>query len=103
MSATLDLQFAALADPSRRTIFERLVGEPTSVGDLAKGLPISRPAVSQHLKLLEDAGLVRHTSIGTRNLYRADPEGIAAFRRYLDGLWNDALTNLKILAERSKP
>jgi DNA-binding transcriptional ArsR family regulator len=103
MSQLLDRQFGALADPTRRAIFERLVGEPLPVGKLAEGLPVSRPAVSQHLKVLEEAGLVSHTSLGTRNVYRANPEGIAAFRRYLDGLWHDALTNLKILAERTKP
>lgn len=103
MSALLDRQFGALADPTRRRIFEHLVGEPMPVGKLADGLPISRPAVSQHLRVLEEAGLVSHVSQGTRNVYRADPEGIAAFRRYLDGLWNDALTNLKIFAERTKP
>jgi len=103
MPSVIDLHFGALADPTRRAIFEKLLATPTSVGDLARGLPVSRPAVSQHLKLLEDAGLVRHESVGTRNVYRTDPEGIAAFRRYLDGLWNDALTNLKILAERTRP
>ncbi|RYG26184.1 ArsR family transcriptional regulator [bacterium] len=103
MNELLDRQFSALADPTRRAIFERLVGEALPVGKLADGLPVSRPAVSQHLKVLEDAGLVSYVSVGTRNIYRADPEGIAAFRRYLDGLWHDALTNLKIHAERTKP
>jgi DNA-binding transcriptional ArsR family regulator len=83
----------ALADPTRRRIFESIAAEPTSVGQLAGQLPVSRPAVSQHLKALSDAGLVTVTKQGTRNIYAARPEGLADLRRYLDRLWGDVLTN----------
>ena len=75
---------AALGDPSRRAIFERLAARPSAVGDLARGLPISRPAVSQHLRVLKQAGLVSETPDGTRRIYRLDPRGIAAMRERLD-------------------
>lgn len=81
----------ALADPTRRQLFERLRGGPRAVGALARGLPVSRPAVSQHLAVLKNAGLVRDTAYGTRRVYEIDPEGLAAIRAWLDGLWNDAL------------
>ena|SRR5438045_3933064 len=81
----------ALADPTRRTIFERLADQPTSVGDLARGLPVSRPAVSQHLKVLKTAGLVRDHAQGTRRVYALDPDGLAAVRDYFDRFWRDAL------------
>jgi DNA-binding transcriptional ArsR family regulator len=76
--------FAALADPTRRAIFERVARKATSVGDLARGLPVSRPAVSQHLKVLKEAGLVSESPEGTRRIYRVDPRGIAAMRLWLD-------------------
>jgi DNA-binding transcriptional ArsR family regulator len=97
--ATADSQLAALADPTRRAIFERLVKGPLAVGELAAGFPVSRPAVSQHLKALEAARLVAHEKSGTQNIYRANPEGIAALRRYLDMLWTRALGDLKAAAE----
>lgn len=82
-------------------IFERLAARPQAVGELARGLPVSRPAVSQHLKVLKDAGLVVDTPSGTRRVYRADPDGIAELRSYLDGFWNRALRAFKDAAERS--
>ena len=91
--------FAALGDPSRRELFERLARRPLPVGELAAHLPISRPAVSQHLKVLEDAGLVRHERQGTRRIYRIDPAGIEAMRGYLDRFWDRALAAFKRAAE----
>lgn len=81
----------ALGDPTRRAIFERLVGRPRSVRELADALPVSRPAVSQHLKVLKQSGLVTDRSEGTRRLYRVDPAGVAAMREYLDQMWDTAL------------
>jgi len=83
--------FSALADPTRRQIFERLARRPRPVGELAEGLPVSRPAVSQHLEVLADAGLVVATRDGNRRLYRVDPDGVAGMRSYLDRFWTDAL------------
>ena len=83
--------FSALADPTRRRIFERLARRPRPVGELAEGLPVSRPAVSQHLRVLSDAGLVVATRDGNRRLYRVDPKAIDAMRSYLDRFWSDAL------------
>ena len=83
--------FSALADPTRRAIFERLARRPSPVGELAEGLPVSRPAVSQHLKVLREAGLVSDSRDGSRRLYRVDPEGVAGMRAYLDRFWSDAL------------
>ncbi|GAP66738.1 regulatory protein ArsR [Mizugakiibacter sediminis] len=96
-------QLAALADPSRRALFETIVRAPAPVAELAAGLPISRPAVSQHLRVLQQAGLITCERAGTRNVYRADPAGLAALRGYLDGLWAQALVNLKAVAEASYP
>jgi DNA-binding transcriptional ArsR family regulator len=91
--------FAALGDPTRRAIFERLAGGPLSVGELAGALPVSRPAVSQHLKVLKEAGLVSDRAHGTRRLYRVDPNGVAAMRDYFDSMWNQALTAFKAAVE----
>jgi len=91
---------AALGDPTRRTIFERLAERPRPVGELARELPVSRPAVSQHLKVLKDAGLVVDRAAGTRRVYRVDPAGLAGLRDYLDGFWNRALSAYKEAAER---
>jgi DNA-binding transcriptional ArsR family regulator len=91
---------AALADPTRRTIFERLAERPRAVGELARELPVSRPAVSQHLKVLKKAGLVADLPSGTRRVYQVDPEGLAMLRAYLDGFWNRALRAFKDAAER---
>ena len=81
----------ALGDPTRRQIFESLRSGPRSVGELANGLPVSRPAVSQHLRVLREAGLVSDRKEGTRRLYRVDPGGLAGLRDYFDGFWGDAL------------
>jgi DNA-binding transcriptional ArsR family regulator len=92
----------ALGDPTRRAIFERLRGGPLAVGELARGLPVSRPAVSQHLRVLKDAGLVTDRRDGTRRLYRVDPSGVAALRAYFDSFWTDALAALKEAAENPR-
>jgi DNA-binding transcriptional ArsR family regulator len=90
----------ALGDPTRRAIFERLAGGPLAVGELAAGLPVSRPAVSQHLRVLSDAGLVRHEAVGTRRLYEVDRDGLATLRDYLDGFWQGALERFREAADR---
>ena len=95
-----DRVFAALADPTRRAIFERLADAPQSVGSLAAGLPVSRPAVSQHLKALKEAGLVEDRAQGTSRIYRIDPEGLGPIRRWLDEQWERSLANFKRLAEQ---
>jgi DNA-binding transcriptional ArsR family regulator len=82
---------AALAEPTRREILDRLRGGPRAVGEIADDMPISRPAVSQHLKILKDSGLVAETRQGTRHYFAIAPEGIGALRVYLDELWGDAL------------
>jgi DNA-binding transcriptional ArsR family regulator len=89
----------ALGDPTRRAIFERLGAGPRAVGELASELPVSRPAVSQHLKVLKDAGLVVDTAVGTRRLYRLDPGGVGALRTYFDGFWMQALAAFKEAVE----
>ena len=91
--------FAALGDPTRRAIFERVAARPSAVGDLARGLPVSRPAVSQHLRVLKRAGLVSDTPEGTRRIYRLDPRGIAAMREWLDAHWAAALDAFKEFAD----
>jgi DNA-binding transcriptional ArsR family regulator len=91
---------AAIADPTRRQVFERLAQGPRSVGDLAQGLPVSRPAVSQHLKVLKDAGLVADRAEGTRRVYEIDPHGLGALRAWLDQFWGDALAAFKAEAEK---
>ena len=92
---------AALGDPTRRTIFERVAAQPSAVGDLARGLPVSRPAVSQHLRVLKEAGLVTETPEGTRRIYRLDPRGIAAMRAWLDDHWSLALAAFKAFADEA--
>ena len=94
--------FAALSDPTRRQIFDRLSRKALSVGDLAEGLPVTRPAVSQHLKVLKDAGLVVVRTEGTRNIYRVDPRGVAAMRDYLDRFWQRALASFKEEVEKKE-
>jgi DNA-binding transcriptional ArsR family regulator len=98
-----ELSLVALADPTRRAVFERLRGGPVSVGDIAADLPVSRPAVSQHLKVLKDAGLVRDEADGARRLYEVDPNGLAALRSWLDGFWGEALAAFKAEVERPSP
>ena len=92
----------ALGDPTRRAVLERLQAGPRSVGEIAEGLPVSRPAVSQHLRVLRDAGLVTDRQAGTRRIYQLDPEGLAELRRYIDGFWSEAFTGLKRSAEREQ-
>ncbi|MEA2495813.1 MAG: hypothetical protein QOJ29_3724 [Thermoleophilaceae bacterium] len=92
--------FTALADPTRRAIFERLAERPSAVGELAGDLPVSRPAVSQHLKVLKEAGLVVDRPDGTRRIYQLDPDGVDALRGYLDTFWNHALTAFKRAVEQ---
>jgi DNA-binding transcriptional ArsR family regulator len=89
----------ALGDPTRRQIFELLRSGPRSVGALASGLPVSRPAVSQHLRVLEDVGLVTHRRSGTRHLYELDSAGMHVLRDWVDGFWNEALARFKAAAE----
>ena len=91
--------FVALADPTRRQVFERLAHRKRSVGELADGLPVSRPAVSQHLKVLKQAGLVADEQDGTRRVYRIDPRGLEMMRNYLDRFWDRALAAFKAAAE----
>jgi DNA-binding transcriptional ArsR family regulator len=93
---------AALADPTRRSVFETLREGPRSVGDLARGLPVSRPAVSQHLRVLKNAGLVRERRVGTRNFYSVDGDGLAELRDYFEGFWDEALAAFKEAAEREE-
>jgi DNA-binding transcriptional ArsR family regulator len=92
----------ALGDPTRRAIFERLAGGPLAVGELARDLPVSRPAVSQHLKVLKEAGLVVDRAHGTRRLYQLDPTGIEAVRGYFDTFWNHALAAFKTAVEKEE-
>jgi DNA-binding transcriptional ArsR family regulator len=92
----------ALGDPTRRAIFERLGERPLAVGELARELPVSRPAVSQHLKVLKRAGLVTDHPAGTRRIYQLDLEGVAGLRDYLDGFWNRSLAAFKRAAEEGE-
>jgi DNA-binding transcriptional ArsR family regulator len=89
----------ALGDPTRREIFERVAERPRAVGDLARGLPVSRPAVSQHLKVLKEAGLVREIADGTRRIYHIDPRGVGVMRDWLDKHWRSALAGFEKLAD----
>jgi DNA-binding transcriptional ArsR family regulator len=97
---TYEKVIAALADPTRRSILERIGGGEASVGELAEGLPVSRPAVSQHLRVLSDAGLLEVRREGTRRVYRLAPEGAADLRRWLDAMWADALRRFAAEAGR---
>lgn len=99
--ANADRLFAALHDPTRRTILERLRDHPRAVGEIARGLPVTRPAVSQHLKVLKEAGLVDDRSEGTRRIYHIDPEGLGAMRAWLDQFWTAALDSFAAEIERS--
>ncbi len=97
-----DRQFTALADPTRRQVLQRLQGRALSVGEIARGLPVSRPAVSQHLKVLKDAGLVSDQADGARRVYQVDPKGLAAVRAWLDQFWDHALQAFAQEVERSE-
>jgi DNA-binding transcriptional ArsR family regulator len=92
--------WTALGDPTRRGIFERLADRPRAVGELARELPVSRPAVSQHLKVLKDAGLVVDRRAGNRRIYQLDPDGIGALRAQLDRFWSRALAAYKAAVEQ---
>jgi DNA-binding transcriptional ArsR family regulator len=91
---------AALADPTRRTVFERLRGGPRPVVEIARGLPVSRPAVSQHLRVLKEAGLVRERREGTRNFYSVDGDALAELSEYFENFWEEALAAFKEAAEK---
>ena len=93
--------FAALADPTRRRVLERLSAGPRAVGEIAEGLPVSRQAVSQHLKVLKDAGLVSDRQDGARRIYAIDPRGLGAMRGWLDQFWDTALVAFKAEIERA--
>jgi DNA-binding transcriptional ArsR family regulator len=93
-------RWAALGDPTRREIFERLAERPQAVGELASGLPVSRPAVSQHLKVLKEAGLVVDHPVGNRRIYQLNPDGVDALRAQLDRFWTKALAAYQAAAER---
>jgi DNA-binding transcriptional ArsR family regulator len=92
----------ALGDPTRRAIFEQLADGPKPVGVLAKTLPVSRPAVSQHLRVLKTAGLVSERPDGTRRVYRVEPSGIVALRAYFERFWDRALADFQAEAERTE-
>jgi len=92
---------AALGDPTRRAIFECLAGGPKAVGQLAGELPVSRPAVSQHLRVLKDAGLVNDRADGTRRIYQIQPQGVRAIHDYLDQMWGQALASFQAAAIRA--
>ena len=99
---TYDVALAALADPTRRQVFERLRRGGQPVGRIAQDLPVSRPAVSQHLKVLKEAGLVRETRDGTRRIYEIDPQGLGQLRRWLDQFWDLALDSFKAEVEKDE-
>jgi DNA-binding transcriptional ArsR family regulator len=92
--------WTALGDPTRRAIFERLAEHPRAVGELAGDLPVSRPAVSQHLRVLKEAGLVTDRAAGNRRIYQVDPDGVGALRSQLDHFWTNALAAYKAAAEQ---
>ena len=94
--------WTALGDPTRRAIFERLADRPQPVGELASGFPVTRPAVSQHLKVLKDAGLVVDRPDGNRRIYQVDPTGVRAMRAQLDRFWNQTLATYKEVVEQDK-
>ena len=101
MSAYGDAGLGLLGDPTRRAVFELLARRPSSVQELADRLPISRPAVSQHLKVLRDGGLVVAQPEGTRRIYRLNPHGVGALRTWLEGVWDQALTDFHKIAEQT--
>lgn len=100
MAAYRSSALLALGDPTRLAILERLAESPLAVVDLTRGLPVSRPAVSQHLRVLKDAGLVIDEAVGNRRIYRVDPDGLAALRDQLDRFWGKAMAVYKTTVER---
>jgi DNA-binding transcriptional ArsR family regulator len=99
MTDSIGQTLIALGDPTRREVFELVAARPRAVGELAAELPVSRPAVSQHLRVLKEAGLVRDEAVGARRIYQLHPEGVAELRSYLDGFWNRSLRAFKAAAE----
>ena len=99
---TYSIAIQALGDPTRRSIFERLRNGPRAVGELARELPVSRPAVSQHLRVLKEAGLVTEQRNGTRRIYGVDAASVAELRDYFDGFWSDALESFKRAVEQEQ-
>jgi DNA-binding transcriptional ArsR family regulator len=96
-------QLVALADPTRLAVFERVAKGPAAVHEIAKGFPVSRPAISQHLRVLKDANLVFDQQIGNRRVYHLNPEGIESLRAYFDRFWAHALESFKTFAENTQP
>ena len=94
---------SALGDPTRRTVFERVAARPSTVSEIANGLPVSRPAVSQHLKVLKEAGLVVDSPMGTRRVYRINPSGLSAIRNWLDTRWAQSLGLKWVAWEQTDP
>jgi DNA-binding transcriptional ArsR family regulator len=103
MDTYLQAGLDALGDATRMAIFQKLSSGPLAVNELARTLPVSRPAVSQHLKVLKDAGLVLDSRAGTRRLYQLNPEGVARLRAHFDQMWTKALANFQIAAEKPAP
>lgn len=99
---TYQMILDALGDPTRRTILDRLRAGPRAVGELARELPVSRPAVSQHLRVLKEAGLVRDHQVGTRRFYSVNPAGLTELRDYAEGFWMQALERFKATVERGE-
>jgi DNA-binding transcriptional ArsR family regulator len=99
MTDSIGQTLIALSDPTRREVFELVAARPRAVGELAAELPVSRPAVSQHLRVLKEAGLVEDEAVGARRIYQLHPEGVAELRDYLDGFWNRSLRAFKAAAE----
>jgi DNA-binding transcriptional ArsR family regulator len=103
VTANYEHSFVALADPTRLAVFERLAKGPAAVHEIAQGLPVSRPAVSQHLRVLQDANLVFGRQIGNRRVYQLNPAGIESIRAYFERFWDDALESFKSFAENQQP
>jgi DNA-binding transcriptional ArsR family regulator len=99
MTDSIGQTLIALGDPTRREVFELVAARPRAVGELAAELPVSRPAVSQHLRVLKEAGLVSDEAVGARRVYQLHPEGVAELRSYLDGFWKRSLRAFKAAAE----
>src|ERR1700752_2979379 len=97
-----ELALAALSDPTRRQVFERVLAAPKPVAAIAEGLPVSRPAVSQHLKVLKDAGLVTERRQGTRRLYAADPQALGELRAAIEAMWHEALGSVAAALEEER-
>ena len=103
MTANYRDQLVALADPTRLAVFERVAKRPAPVHEIAQGLPVTRPAVSQHLRVLKDANLVLDHQVGNRRIYQLNPAGIESIRAYFNRFWSDALQSFKSFAENEQP